>query len=122
MENKAMQRVVALYAILKYRILNKEIINHFYKSLTRPILPYGAPTWGCAATSNVMKLHVIQNNIIRSVYDGNKYASNTSSLIALDVRTLNEEINRSSAKLYQSIRQHDNPIITALGNYDNHMH
>jgi hypothetical protein len=37
-------------------------------------------------------------------------------------RTLNEEIKRASALLYHRIRQHDNPIIAALRNYDIHMH
>jgi Icc-related predicted phosphoesterase len=44
----------------------------------------------------------------------------TSIHTALGVRSLIEEIKRASAKLYQRIRQHDNPTIAALGNYDIH--
>jgi hypothetical protein len=41
---------------------------------------------------------------------------------AQNIRTVYEEIERASAKLYKRIRTHDNPIITALGNYDTNMH
>jgi Icc-related predicted phosphoesterase len=67
-------------------------------------------------------LKVIQNIILRSIYDGGTYTSNTSFHVALGVRALNEEIKRASAKLYQRIGKHDKPIIAALGNYDIHMH
>jgi hypothetical protein len=42
--------------------------------------------------------------------------------ITLDVSTLIEEIKRESAKLHERIRQHDNPIIAALGNYHIYIH
>jgi hypothetical protein len=45
-----------------------------------------------------------------------------STYVVLDVRTLNEEIERASAKLYQRIRLHDSPTIEALGNDNIHMH
>jgi hypothetical protein len=61
------------------------------------------------------KLQVIQKKIIQGI-------SNTSNHIALDVRILTEEIESASTVLYQRIRQHDNPIIAAPGNYDIHMH
>jgi hypothetical protein len=90
-------------------------VEKFFKGLSkvRPILLYGATAWGCAAKSNMKNLQIIQNKIIRSIYDGDRYTSNILIHIALDVRTLNEEIKRASAKLYQRIRQHDVPIIAA---------
>jgi hypothetical protein len=70
----------------------------------------------------MMKLQVIQKKILRSIYDGDRHASTTSIHRALSVRSFNEAIKRTSAKLYQRIRQYDNPIIAALGNYDIHRH
>jgi hypothetical protein len=35
---------------------------------------YGAPAWGYGATSSMKKLQVIQNEILRSVYDRDRYA------------------------------------------------
>jgi hypothetical protein len=107
MQIKAMQRFVAFYCIIKCRTLNRKL----YESVISPILQDGAPEWGYAATSNMKTLQVIQNIIIRSTYDRNKYASNTWSHIKV-----------ASAKLYQHIRQHDNPNIAAPGHYDIHMH
>jgi hypothetical protein len=65
-ENKAMQRFVALYAVFKSPTLNRKLKTHLYKSLIRPNLLYGAPAWGYAATSNMKRLQVIQNKIIQS--------------------------------------------------------
>jgi hypothetical protein len=67
------------------------------------------------------KLQVIETKIIRSIYDRNRYAPNTSMHITLGVTTLNEEIKRACAKLNQRFRQLDNPIIAA-GNCNIHMH
>jgi hypothetical protein len=66
------------------------------------------------------KLQVIQNKIIRVIYNRGRYTSNKSIHIALGARTLNEEIKRAPSKLHQRIRQYDNPIIATLGN-DIHM-
>jgi hypothetical protein len=68
------------------------------------------------------KLQVIQNKIVWNIYEGDRFTSNTSIHITLDGRTLTEEIESASTKLYQRIKQHDNPIIAALGNYNIHMH
>jgi hypothetical protein len=121
MENKATQRFVELNSIFKSHTLNRKLKTDLYKSLIRRILLCGAPAWGCAVTSSMKKLQAIRNKTIRRIYDGDRYASNTSIHIALDVRALNDEVKRACAKLYQRIRQHDNPIIAALGNYDIHM-
>jgi hypothetical protein len=121
MENKTTQSFVGLNSIFKSRTLNRKLKTNLYKSLIRPILLCGAPAWGCAVTSSMKKLQAIRNKSIWSIYDGDRYASNTSICTALDVRALNEEVKRACAKLYQRIRQHDNPIIAALGNYVIHM-
>jgi hypothetical protein len=65
------------------------------------------------------KLQVIRSNIFWTIYEGDAYTSNTSIHTAPDVRTLNEEASRASAKLYQRVRQYDNLRTPALGNYDN---
>jgi hypothetical protein len=111
--SKTMQRFVAIYSIFKCRTLDKKLKTRLYKSLIPSILLYGAPPWGYAAISNMKQLQVVQNKITWTIYDGERYTSNTSIYIALDVRTLKEEIERPSAKLCQRIRKHDKPIIAA---------
>jgi hypothetical protein len=102
MENKAMQRCITLS-----RTLNRKIKTHLYKSWIRPIPLHGAIAWDSAAKSTMKKLQVIENKILWSIYNWNRYTSSTSMHIALDVRSLNDEIKRASAKLYQRPRQHD---------------
>jgi hypothetical protein len=101
--------------------VNRKIKTHLYKSLISSIMLYGAPAWGHEATSNMKKLQVSLKKILRSIYDGDTYTSNTSVHTALSVRPSNAEIKRACAKLYQRIRRHDNPLIGALGNYGIHM-
>jgi hypothetical protein len=48
------------------------------------------------------KLHVVQNKIMWNIYDGDRYTWNASMHVALDVRTLNEDVKRACAKLYQA--------------------
>jgi Icc-related predicted phosphoesterase len=67
------------------------------------------------------KLQVVQNKIIRTVYEGDRYTSNTSIHMALGVTTLNE-MERASTELYQRIRQNDKPVIATAGNCDIHTH
>ncbi|GBN59593.1 RNA-directed DNA polymerase from mobile element jockey [Araneus ventricosus] len=44
----------------KYKIL-------IYTAILRPIITYGCPIWGSAAKSNINKLEVLENNIIRQI-------------------------------------------------------
>jgi hypothetical protein len=60
---------------------------------------------GLCSQSTMQKLQVIQNKILRSIYDEDIYTSNISIYIELGVRSLNDEIKRTSAKLYQRFRQ-----------------
>jgi hypothetical protein len=77
-KNKAMQHFVALYSIFKSRILNRKMKTHLYKSLICHILLYGASAWGYAGKSTMQKLQVVQNKILRSIYDEVRYTSNTT--------------------------------------------
>ncbi|GFW88444.1 RNA-directed DNA polymerase from mobile element jockey [Trichonephila clavipes] len=41
---------------------NKVILN---KQILRPVITYGSPVWGAAATTHMKKIQVIQNKILR---------------------------------------------------------
>jgi hypothetical protein len=95
MENKAMQRFVAVCSFFKSLTFNRKLKIRLYKLLIWPILLYGALTWDSAAQA-MMKLQVIQNKIIRSIYDGIRYVSSTSIHIGQDVRILMKELKEHS--------------------------
>ena len=38
-----------------------------YKTITKPIWPYGIPLWGTAATSHVNKLESLRSKILRTI-------------------------------------------------------
>jgi hypothetical protein len=91
-EIKAMQRFVEFHSIFKCRTLNRKSKTHLYKSVILAILLHGDLAWGYAATNNMKKLIFVQNKMIRSIYEGDRYTSDTSIHIAPNVRTLNDEI------------------------------
>jgi hypothetical protein len=73
MKIKAIQRFIALYSIVKSRSFNRQIKSHLYKLQICSILQYVARAWDYAAKSAMNKLKVIQNKIIISIYDGDRY-------------------------------------------------
>jgi hypothetical protein len=64
---------------------------------------------------------VIQNQILQTIYGGNRHPPRTVHT-ALSLITWNEEIEGEFEKLHQFFRQHDNPIIVALSNCDTNIH
>lgn len=60
----------ALYTMLarKSRLStsNKHLI---YTSVIRPILAYAAPVWATAACSHIRKMNILQNKIVKTIYD-----------------------------------------------------
>jgi hypothetical protein len=47
-----------------------------YKQVLNPIWTYGIQLWGCAATSNINKIQVFQNKVLRGIVDAPWYYRN----------------------------------------------
>jgi hypothetical protein len=41
-----------------------------YKQVVKPIWTYGIQLWGCASTSNIDKIQIFQNKILRGIENG----------------------------------------------------
>jgi hypothetical protein len=80
--------------------------------------PYVTPSRGYP----MMNLPAPRNKISRAVCAGVRCTRNTTIHTSISIRTLHDEIERASAKLYKRIRSRDNPITAALGNRDTHVH
>lgn len=67
--DKALKCFRCLYPLLnrksKLTIDNKKII---FKAVIRPLMMYGCPVWGSAATSHISKLQVLQNRALKTIF------------------------------------------------------
>ncbi|GFV25436.1 probable RNA-directed DNA polymerase from transposon X-element [Trichonephila clavipes] len=89
---------------------NKVIL---YKQILRPVLTYGSPVWGAAATTHMKKIQVIQNKILRVMTNAPWYVRNDVIHNDLHMKPITNYITKLSRNVFKSIESHDNPIIKA---------
>ncbi|GFV43650.1 RNA-directed DNA polymerase from mobile element jockey [Trichonephila clavipes] len=89
---------------------NKVIL---YKQILRPVITYGSPVWGAAATTHMKKIHVIQNKILRVMTNAPWYVRNDVIHNDLHMERITNYITKLSRNVFKSIESHDNPIIKA---------
>ncbi|GBN44566.1 RNA-directed DNA polymerase from mobile element jockey [Araneus ventricosus] len=94
----------------KYKIL-------IYTAILRPIITYGCPIWGAAAKSNINKLEVLENNIIRQIYKAGWYMRNEDITIAIKLPSLKDFIKKISVNFYNNIENIGNEAIQQIDKY-----
>ncbi|GBN91737.1 RNA-directed DNA polymerase from mobile element jockey [Araneus ventricosus] len=94
----------------KYKIL-------IYTAILRPIITYGCPIWGAAAKSNINKLEVLENNIIRQICKAGWYMRNEDIRKAIKLPSLKDFIKKISVNFYNNIENIDNEAIQQTDKY-----
>ncbi|GFW58799.1 RNA-directed DNA polymerase from mobile element jockey [Trichonephila clavipes] len=89
---------------------NKVIL---YKQILRPVITYGSPVWGAAATTHMKKIQVIQNKILRVMTNAPWYVRNDVIHNDLHMEPITNYITKLSRDVFKSIESHDNTIIKA---------
>lgn len=69
-----------------------------FTAYIRPILTYASPIWCCASKSNIRKLSIVQNKILRRISSQPQLTSNASIRNMLSVDLLESTINRLNAR------------------------
>jgi hypothetical protein len=85
-----------------------------YKTILKPIWPYGIQLWGTAFTSNIEILERFQSKALRMIMDAPWYVSNTVVRRDLQIPTVKEEIRRYSSKYSARLSAHTNDLIVNL--------
>ncbi|GFT24359.1 probable RNA-directed DNA polymerase from transposon X-element [Trichonephila clavipes] len=83
------------------------------KQILRPVITYGPPVWGAAATTQMKKIQVIQNKIFRVMTNVPWYVRNDVIHNDLHMEPITNYITKLSRNVFKSIKSHDNPIIKA---------
>ncbi|GBM54382.1 RNA-directed DNA polymerase from mobile element jockey [Araneus ventricosus] len=94
----------------KYKIL-------IYTAILRPIITYGCPIWGAAVKSNINKLEVLENNIIRHICKAGWYMRNEDIRKAIKLPSLKDFIKKISVNFYNNIENIDNEAIRQIDKY-----
>lgn len=93
--NKANTTIKILYPLINRRsklsVQNKLLL---YKAAIRPVMTYASPVLISCAATNINKLQICQNKILRMIYDV-PYTTPTTTLHEMaDIETIKEHINK----------------------------
>jgi hypothetical protein len=85
-----------------------------YKQVLKPIWTYGIQLWGCAATSNIDKIQIFQNKVLRGIVDAPWYYSNDHLHRDLKISTIRQEIQRFAERHERRLHNHENTEVLQL--------
>jgi hypothetical protein len=85
-----------------------------YKTILKPIWPYGIQLWGTASTSNIEILERFQSKALRINVDTPWYVPNNHIRRDLQMTSVKEEISRYSNQYSAHLSTHPNDQILTL--------
>jgi predicted component of type VI protein secretion system len=85
-----------------------------YKQVLTPILTYGIQLWRCAATSNINKIQIFQNKVLRGIVDAPWYYRNDHLHKDLRIPTIRQEIQRFAERHERRLHNHVNTEVLQL--------
>lgn len=104
--------------IKKHNLVSTPNKVHIYKSYIRPILTYACPCWSNASKTNINKIQIIQNKLLRMCLN-KTYNTRTNKLhVDSKVPYINDFITKITRKFYENTKIGDNPLINNIGNYN----
>ena len=114
---KTLQRIHQLYPLLTSPALHLHKKMHLFKSLILPVILYASPAWGSAAKTHVQSLQVLQNKVLRIISGADIYTRISQLHEDLHCNYILQEIQQAARKLYSSVSENSNPLISNIGNY-----
>lgn len=79
-----------------------------YKQVIKPIWTYGIQLWGCASKSNINKIQVCQNRILREILNAPWFIRNSDIHRDLKMATVKEEIKMAAQRYKIRLQEHVN--------------
>lgn len=95
----------------KLRLSNKILL---YKSMIRPIWAYGCQLWACSAKSNVHRIEVVQNLLLRQIANARWYERNSDIRAELGIESLELFVSRMYNRYEERLHLHPNPLALRL--------
>jgi hypothetical protein len=85
-----------------------------YKQVLKPIWMYGIQLCGCAATSNIDKIQIFQNKVLRGIVDAPWHYLNDHLHRDLKIPTIRQEIQRFTERHERWLHNHVNTEVLQL--------
>lgn len=109
--------IIRLYAVVRNEHLKPTIKLLIYASVIRTVLTYDMSTWGCAANTNINKIQVIQNRILRIITSASWFISNVQIRRDLVVPSIRQHMKAATSKIIERAEKHENENVGQL-NYN----
>lgn len=94
--------------------LNDNSKLQIYKSILKPIWIYGIELWGTASNSNIDILERFQSKTLRTMFGIPQCISNKYIYLDLGIKTVRQEIAKSSLKYQEKLTTHVNKLAQTL--------
>jgi ribosome-binding factor A len=65
-EAKAFRTFIRIYSLFKIKRLSSNIKMTLHKALIKSVMTYACPTWDFVADTHLIKLHRLQNKVLRT--------------------------------------------------------
>jgi hypothetical protein len=85
-----------------------------YKQVLKPIWTYGIQIWGCAATSNIDKIQIVQTMVLQGIVDAPWYYRNDHLHRDLKIPTIRQKIQRFAERHERRLHNHVNTEVVQL--------
>lgn len=90
--------------------LNSKIL--LFKMILRPLITYAAPIWATTAKTNIKKLALLQNKLLRMATGAPWYISTSNLQQELRTESLIKFIEKSAKNFFITVDQHPNSLIS----------
>lgn len=119
-QKKANARLGQLYPILNRQSrISQPVAIQMYKTLIRPIITYAAPVWGYTCKTNIKKLQVLQNKMLRIATKAPPRTRTTHTHHVSNTPMLGEHIWQLAKNVYKTSASNTlNPLVRQIGEYD----
>lgn len=102
--NEGHTRLTQLYPIInKKSALKASCTTLLYKSLIRPLLMYGCTVWGNASKTNLNKIQILQNKVLRIAVDAPWFITNEQLHRELGILTVREHIKKLTQNFHLNL-------------------
>lgn len=119
--NQGYNRLRMLYPLInRNTTMRKECTILLYKAILRPLVTYACPVWSASSKTNIKKLQVFQNKVLRTAINAPWHIRNCQIHYELGMETVEQFIKKLTKTFIGNLQYSDNPIIQQLGRKNIH--